>query len=50
LPRRSHRGRRDSRTINDGIRSIDGVLDKQTFMHLRTEKNDCLWGRRLAEQ
>jgi Lrp/AsnC family transcriptional regulator for asnA, asnC and gidA len=33
--------------INDEIRSIDGVRDIETFMHLRTEKNVFAWGRHL---
>jgi Lrp/AsnC family transcriptional regulator, regulator for asnA, asnC and gidA len=36
--------------INDEIRSIDGVRDTETFMHLRTEKNVFAWGRRLTDQ
>jgi Lrp/AsnC family transcriptional regulator for asnA, asnC and gidA len=35
--------------INDGIRSIPEVRETETFMHLHTEKNVYLWGRRLAE-
>ncbi|MGI8713311.1 MAG: Lrp/AsnC family transcriptional regulator [Solirubrobacteraceae bacterium] len=34
--------------INDEIRSVDGVRETQTFMHLRTEKNVFAWGRRLT--
>lgn len=33
---------------NDEIRSIDGVRETETFMHLRTGKNVFAWGRRLA--
>ena len=29
--------------INDEIRSIGGVRDTETFMHLRTEKNVFAW-------
>jgi Lrp/AsnC family transcriptional regulator for asnA, asnC and gidA len=36
--------------INDRIRSIDGVRETETFMHLRTEKNVFAWGRRIAER
>jgi DNA-binding Lrp family transcriptional regulator len=36
--------------INDEIRSIDGVRETETFMHLRTEKNVFAWGRRLTDQ
>ena len=36
--------------INDEIRSVDGVRDTETFMHLRTEKNVFAWGRRLTDQ
>jgi Lrp/AsnC family transcriptional regulator, regulator for asnA, asnC and gidA len=32
--------------INDEIRSIDGVRETETFMHLHTEKNVFAWGRR----
>lgn len=34
--------------INDEIRSIDGVRETETFMHLRTEKNVFAWARRLT--
>jgi Lrp/AsnC family transcriptional regulator, regulator for asnA, asnC and gidA len=33
--------------INDQIRSIDGVRETETFMHLHTEKNVFAWGQRL---
>jgi Lrp/AsnC family transcriptional regulator for asnA, asnC and gidA len=33
--------------INDEIRSIDGVRETETFMHLHTEKNVFAWGQRL---
>ena len=35
--------------ISDGIRAVAGVRETETFVHLRTEKNVYLWGRRLAE-
>jgi Lrp/AsnC family transcriptional regulator, regulator for asnA, asnC and gidA len=34
--------------INDEIRTVDGVRDTETFMHLRTEKNVFAWGQRLT--
>ena len=34
--------------INEEIRSVDGVRETETFMHLRTEKNVFAWGRRLT--
>lgn len=34
--------------INDQIRSVPGVRETETFMHLRTEKNVFAWGRRLT--
>jgi len=34
--------------INDEIRSVAGVRETETFMHLRTEKNVFAWGRRLT--
>jgi Lrp/AsnC family transcriptional regulator for asnA, asnC and gidA len=37
-------------TISDGIRSVEGVRETETFVHLRTEKNVYLWGRRLGER
>jgi Lrp/AsnC family transcriptional regulator for asnA, asnC and gidA len=36
-------------TISDGIRGAEGVRETETFVHLRTEKNVHLRGRRLAE-
>src|ERR1700722_13809639 len=33
--------------INDQIRSIDGVRETETFMHLHTEKNVLAWGQRI---
>jgi Lrp/AsnC family transcriptional regulator for asnA, asnC and gidA len=33
--------------INDRIRSIEGVRETETFMHLHTEKNVFAWVRRL---
>src|ERR1700744_1839527 len=33
--------------INDEIRSVDGVRETETFMHLHTEKNVFAWGQRL---
>ena len=35
--------------INEQIRSIDGVRDTETFMHLHTEKNVFAWGQRLPQ-
>ncbi|HEX4008377.1 MAG TPA: Lrp/AsnC family transcriptional regulator [Solirubrobacteraceae bacterium] len=35
--------------INDEIRSIEGVRETETFMHLRTEKNVFAWGQRLTD-
>ena len=35
--------------INDQIRSIDGVRETETFMHLHTEKNVFAWGQRLPQ-
>ena len=35
--------------INDQIRSIDGVQETETFMHLHTEKNVFAWGQRLPQ-
>ena len=35
--------------INDQIRSIDGVSETETFMHLHTEKNVFAWGQRLPQ-
>ncbi len=34
--------------IHDGIRSVDGVRETETFMHLRTDKNVFSWARRFA--
>jgi Lrp/AsnC family transcriptional regulator for asnA, asnC and gidA len=34
--------------INDEIRSVEGVRETETFMHLRTEKNVFAWGERLT--
>jgi Lrp/AsnC family transcriptional regulator for asnA, asnC and gidA len=36
--------------INDDIRSIGGVRETETFMHLRTEKNVFAWGQRLTRE
>jgi Lrp/AsnC family transcriptional regulator for asnA, asnC and gidA len=36
--------------ISDGIRAVEGVRETETFVHLRTEKNVYLWGRRLSER
>jgi Lrp/AsnC family transcriptional regulator, regulator for asnA, asnC and gidA len=36
--------------INDEIRSVDGIRETETFMHLRTEKNVFAWGRRLTPE
>jgi Lrp/AsnC family transcriptional regulator, regulator for asnA, asnC and gidA len=36
--------------INDEIRTVDGVRDTETFMHLRTEKNVFAWGQRLTDR
>jgi Lrp/AsnC family transcriptional regulator, regulator for asnA, asnC and gidA len=36
--------------INDEIRSIGGVRETETFMHLRTEKNVFAWGQRLTRE
>jgi Lrp/AsnC family transcriptional regulator for asnA, asnC and gidA len=33
--------------INVGIRTVEGVRETETFMHLRTDKNVYSWARRL---
>jgi Lrp/AsnC family transcriptional regulator, regulator for asnA, asnC and gidA len=35
--------------INGGIRSVEGVRETETFMHLRTDKNVFSWARRLRQ-
>ncbi len=33
-------------TINDGIRTIEGVRETETFIHLRMQKDVYAWGKR----